>query len=71
MASDPLSAMDTFIRETHRQQGYPLTLRQIQKGLNVSSSSVVAYRVGKLVAQGRVTREPKLERTIRPVESRS
>lgn len=65
-----LAEMEHFIQRIYTQQGYPLTIRQIQGGLGISSESVVKYRLQRLKDHGRVVYEPNVARTIRPAGER-
>ena len=53
-----------FIREFMEERRYPPTVRDIQNGCNVSSTSVVDYNLHKLQAMGYLRREPEVSRGI-------
>ena len=51
----------------NRTLDFPPTFRELQSACGISSTSVVTYNLGKLVAQGLVIYEPGKSRTIRLV----
>ena len=53
-----------FISEFLEEQGYPPTVRDIQNGCNVSSTSVVDYNLNILKREGRIRRAPDVSRGI-------
>ncbi len=53
-----------FIQEFMDERHFPPTVRDIQKGCNVSSTSVVDYNLHKLQAMGYLKREPEVSRGI-------
>ena len=53
-----------FIQEFMEERRYPPTVRDIQNGCNVSSTSVVDYNLHKLQAMGYLKREPEVSRGI-------
>ena len=57
-----------FIARFQEDHGYPPTLRDIQRGLGISSISVVDYWVHRLCKQGQITSERGRARTIRIIE---
>ena len=57
-----------FINTHIGRNGYPPTVREIQKGCDISSTSVVTYNLDKLVNAGKITREPERSRSIALVE---
>ena len=57
-----------FIRSFLRQRGYTPTVRDIAKGCNISTSSVVQYHLNMLEREGYIQRDPKVFRSIRLVE---
>jgi repressor LexA len=58
-----------FIRNFQRENGYPPTIRQIGEAVNISSTSVVNYNLNKLEKDGYLTRDLKVSRGLRLVES--
>ena len=53
-----------FIQQFMEERHYPPTVRDIQNGCNVSSTSVVDYNLHKLQAMGYLKREPEVSRGI-------
>ena len=53
-----------FIKEFMEERHYPPTVRDIQTGCNVSSTSVVDYNLHKLQNMGFLKREPEVSRGI-------
>ena len=53
-----------FIQKFMDEHQYPPTVRDIQDGCEVSSTSVVDYNLRKLQAMGYLTREPEVSRGI-------
>lgn len=47
-------SMYEFIRSYYEDHGISPTVREIQDALNISSTSVVAYRIKRLVEDGRL-----------------
>ncbi len=54
-----------FIARWYRQEQTCPTVREIQKGLRISSPSVVAYHLGRLEEEGLITRVGRRSRGIR------
>lgn len=54
-----------FIRKFINENGYSPTVREIQFGCKISSTSVVAYYLNGLEDMQRITRIPRAPRTIR------
>ena len=57
-----------FLRQFRDSNGYPPSVREIQLGLGISSTSVVDYGLAKLEKENRITRQFALARSIRLVE---
>ena len=53
-----------FIQKFMEERRYPPTVRDIQNGCDVSSTSVVDYNLHKLQAMGYLKREPEVSRGI-------
>ena len=53
-----------FIRDFSGEKGYPPTVRDIQRGCNVSSTSVVDYNLNILEREGYLRRDPEVSRGI-------
>jgi len=53
-----------FLREFMEEHSYPPTVRDIQRGCDVSSTSVVDYNLRQLQAKGYLRREPEVSRGI-------
>ncbi len=53
-----------FIREFVKEHSYPPTVRDIQKGCNISSTSVVDYHMNILEREGYLRRDPEVSRGI-------
>lgn len=58
-----------FIRDFQRESGYPPTIRQIGEAVDISSTSVVNYNLNKLEKDGYLTRDLKVSRGLRLVET--
>lgn len=58
-----------FIRTFQHGNGYPPTIRQIGEAVGISSTSVVNYNLNKLEKEGYLTRDLKVSRGLRLVES--
>ena len=58
-----------YIRDFSRDKGYPPTIRQIGEAAGISSTSVVNYNLNKLEKDGYLTRDLKVSRGVRLVES--
>lgn len=56
-----------FINKHIEEKGYPPTNREIGDSLGGASTSVVNYRLERLVEKGRITRASKVSRGIRVV----
>ena len=50
-------------------QGYPPTIREIQKALHLNSTSVVHYHLMRLAEQGRIKRALGKARGIRVIDT--
>jgi len=57
-----------FIREFFKQKGYTPTVRDIVKGCNISTTSVVQHHLNQLEKEGLIQRDPQVFRSIRLVE---
>ncbi|MFC2003177.1 transcriptional repressor LexA [Chloroflexota bacterium] len=54
-----------FIRTFLQERGYAPTVRDIAKGCNISTSSVVQHHLNMLERQGYIQRDPQVFRSIR------
>jgi len=54
-----------YIIEYCDEYGFPPVIREIQDGCNISSTSVVAYHLEKLVKSGDITKGQNRARTIK------
>jgi repressor LexA len=54
----------TFVNEFIAERGYPPTIRDIQSGCNVSSTSVVDYNLNILAQRGHLRRDAEVSRGI-------
>ena len=68
-SSDKPERILAFIRTYYRVHSRPPTVRDIQKGCGISSTSVVDYNLRILEARGQLRREPSVSRGISPVEA--
>ena len=59
-----------FIREYMDNRGYPPSIRDIAKGCDISSTSVVAYNLNKLELAGYIRRHCDISRGIEFLDSR-
>lgn len=57
-----------FIRKFLDERGYAPTVRDIARGCNISTPSVVQHHLNKLESQGRIHRDPEIFRSIQLVE---
>jgi len=68
-SSDQLSARQrdilAFIEEFTLEHGYPPSIREIQDGLRISSTSVVAYNLRALESKGLIDRDGRVSRGIK------
>ncbi|WP_041332785.1 transcriptional repressor LexA [Roseiflexus sp. RS-1] len=68
-SSDQLSARQRdilgFIEEFTQEHGYPPSIREIQDGLRISSTSVVAYNLRALESKGLIDRDGRVSRGIK------
>lgn len=53
-----------FIDQFSREHGFAPTIREIQSGLDISSTSLVHYHLRALARAGRLTRKDGFSRTI-------
>ncbi|MBI5053942.1 MAG: winged helix DNA-binding protein, partial [Chloroflexi bacterium] len=67
--SDRQRDMIDFIRKFQNVSGYPPTIREIGEAVNITSTSVVNYNLNKLEKEGYITRDLKVSRGLRLVES--
>lgn len=58
-----------FIRAFLQERGYAPTVRDIARGCNISTSSVVQHHLNVLEKQGHIQRDPQVFRSIRLVET--
>jgi repressor LexA len=58
-----------YIKTFQRDSGYPPTIRQIGEAVGISSTSVVNYNLNKLEKDGYLTRDLKVSRGLRLVET--
>lgn len=69
MAKNGLSerqrAMLAFIRQFTEEHGFPPTIREIGKAVNISSTSVVNYNLAKLEEMGLLSRNRDISRGLR------
>jgi repressor LexA len=54
----------TYVEHFVRKNGYPPAIRDIQRDLEISSTSVVAYNLKALQEKGKLNREEKVSRAI-------
>jgi len=57
-----------FIRRSFEEKGYAPTVRDIMKGCNLSSTSVVQHHLNILEREGRIHRDPQVVRSIQLME---
>lgn len=60
----------TFIRDFVEEHGYPPSIRDIQAGCEISSTSVVAYNLNILEKAGLIRRDREVSRAVEVLESR-
>lgn len=53
-----------FIRAYTRRHGYPPSMREIGDGVGLSSLSSVAYQLDRLELEGKITRNPRISRSV-------
>jgi len=71
MAKDPSPKQRSilrFIRRFIEEHDYPPSIRQIQDGCNISSTSVVDYNLKKLEGDGYIRRDREVSRAIEVLE---
>jgi len=66
--SDTRSRILNFIRRFLDRRGYAPTVRDIARGCNISTPSVVQYHLNMLEEQGFIRRDPEVFRSIQLVE---
>jgi repressor LexA len=66
--SDTRSRILNFIRRFLDKRGYAPTVRDIARGCNISTPSVVQYHLNMLEEQGFIRRDPEVFRSIQLVE---
>lgn len=66
--SDTRSRILNFIRRFLDRRGYAPTVRDIARGCNISTPSVVQYHLNLLEEQGFIHRDPEVFRSIQLVE---
>jgi repressor LexA len=66
--SDTRSRILNFIRRFLDNRGYAPTVRDIARGCDISTPSVVQYHLNMLEAQGLIRRDPEVFRSIQLVE---
>jgi len=54
----------SFIQEFTREEGYPPSVREIQHGVGLGSTSVVSYHLARLEDEGKLRRVPGRARAI-------
>jgi repressor LexA len=57
-----------FIKEFFAEKGYTPTVRDIVKGCNISTTSVVQHHLNRLEKDGLIQRDPQIFRSIRLTE---
>lgn len=62
--SDKQSKILGFIQRFQRERDYPPTIREIQQGCNISSTSVVEYNLRILEREGLIRRDREVSRGI-------
>jgi repressor LexA len=67
--SDKQQRILEFIRDFLEQHNYPPSIRDIQSGCEISSTSVVDYNLKALEAQGLIRRDREVSRAIQLVET--
>ncbi len=63
--SDKQRRIIRYIDSFFSEKGYPPTIRDIQKGCNISSTSVVDYNLNVLESRGFISRNAEISRGIR------
>lgn len=63
--SERQARMHRFLKSYVSANGYPPSIREIGRGLGISSTSVVRYNLVKLETAGLLRRTPGLSRAIR------
>lgn len=69
--SERQRAILTFIEEFIEDRGYPPSVRDIQHGCDISSTSVVAYNLDILKRSGHIRRDAEVSRGLELVDSPS
>lgn len=68
--SDTRSRILNFIRQFRDRRGYAPTVRDIARGCNISTPSVVQYHLNMLEEKGFIRRDPEVFRSIQLTERR-
>lgn len=58
-----------YINEYNRQHGYSPSIREITKELGINSTSLTIYYIQALENAGYITRDKKISRSIRVLQS--
>jgi repressor LexA len=66
--SDTRSRILNFIRQFRDRRGYAPTVRDIARGCNISTPSVVQYHLNMLEEEGFIRRDPEVFRSIQLLE---
>ncbi len=69
--SERQRAILTFIEEFIEDRGYPPSVRDIQHGCDISSTSVVAYNLDALKKNGHIRRDAEVSRGLELVDNPS
>lgn len=62
---DKTNAILDYIIEYYDEYGYSPVIREIQEGCEISSTSVVAYHLEKLIKSGDISKGKNKARTIK------
>ena len=66
--TDTRERIYNFIKDSAAAKGYTPTVREIVKGCNISTTSVVQHHLNRLEKDGRIQRDPLIFRSIRLAE---
>jgi hypothetical protein len=62
--SDRQVAIMSFVEEYVQEHPYPPSIRDISRGVGISSTSNVSYHINRLIEQGYLSKQPGTSRTL-------
>ena len=62
--NNPKQKIIAFIREFSKKHGHPPSVAEITEGLGYRTTSATQYHIEGLVADGKLSRQPRKARTL-------